>query len=117
MAKAEWAGFVNIKLRDEHKEAIKKLAAAKDADKKLLDDVWTLVDSGYAVSVSPDPENGSMIATITGKDTGCENPGLAMSQRHSDARIALFAVLFAHYELARGGDWENAVDNGHYWDW
>jgi hypothetical protein len=117
MSKALWVGFVNIRLQPEHKQAIKERAKAKDSDKQIVLAMTKLVDDGYGLSINPDPDNGSMIATITGKDAECTNPGLAMSQRHGDPIVALHAVIFAHYDLAQGEEWEKAKDNGEYWDW
>ena len=116
MPKAEWQGFVNIRLNDTHKKEIKKLAE-KSSPETVLDWLLTELDSGYKVSLSPDEDNGAVIATLYGYDADSVNAGLAMSQRHQDAVIAICALQFAHVEIAQRGEWESAQADPFAVDW
>jgi len=110
MAKANWQGYVNIRLEKADKAEIKK-RAEKVKPAELWAFVLDCVNHGYQFSVSPDPENGAMIATLTGKDEAALNAGLSMSQRHADPAVAVTALMYAHNEMASGGCWEDVVDD------
>lgn len=111
-----WLGFVNIRLETEHKKAIKAYAEALDGD-TILAELIELIDDGYQVSLSPDKENASIIATLTGKDGDCVNSGYSMSQRHDDPVVAVAALLFAHKELAQRDAWVKVQYDWQKTDW
>lgn len=109
--KAEWEAFVNIRLETNHKKEIKDRVEKLALDDLLL---WLFerVDDGYKITLSPDFDNGAVVATMTGATKDNRNAGLSMSQRHADPIVALVAMRYAHDVIASGGEWEQAQ-----WDW
>jgi hypothetical protein len=100
-----WLGFVNIELTQADKKAIK---AKKISAEELV--AWLAVivaNGGYKFGFGHDGDRECYIATLTAKDHENLNYGYSMSQRHSDALIALKALYYAH-EVKMEGNWASA---------
>jgi hypothetical protein len=111
-----FGGFVNIRLESHHKKEIKEEAQKID-DAGLFVWLCEMADDGYKFSLSPDEENGAMIATLVGSSCIGDNMSLAMSQRHSDPRIAVVALRYAHKTIAGGQSWEAVAYDWREVDW
>lgn len=112
---SEWKGFINIRLRDNHKKEIKK-RAEKTTAAELTQWLEAIQDDGYKVSLSRDYENDAFVVAMTGKE-GTPNDGYCMTQRHRELIVAMCAVRYAHEELAQRGEWENAVEENDWDNW
>lgn len=112
----DWKGFANIRLERADKKAVKK-AAEDFGDDKLMQWIFEMSDDGYKISVSPDLENSAVVASLTGVVPDSENAGLTMTQRHSDVRVALLALRYAHESIAKRGPWEEAENDWRDADW
>lgn len=98
----EWHGFVDIPLSKDDKE---RLADSVFDASELLEVVEDWLSEGYKVSLSPDVEHGSTIATLTGVGAHCTNSGYSLSARGPHAPGALGALAYKHNAIAGRGSW------------
>lgn len=101
---SEWIGFVDIPLNDTDKEYLKGMS--READ-DLLGILEALVQEGYKLSISPDFEHNSVIASATGRIPGSPNEGRSLSARGPDLAGAINALWYKHGILGESGNWEN----------
>jgi len=100
--------WVNCNLTDEHIEQIENWELS---DTELLTAMSALVGEGYALSVKKSPDGQSVMATIVGNSSDCENTGRGMSAFASTPDDAFKVLLFKHYDIL-GGKWGEGTSNG-----
>ena len=91
--KVEWLGFSNVPLTKTQKAAVKKL---KWSNEEAFLYLMALTTEGYKVTITQDLENTAFTVSATGT---VENPGLTMTQRHSDIVTACAAHYVAHTQI------------------
>lgn len=112
--KFEFKGFVNIRLSEEHKQAIGALGGNLA---QSMQELCGLIYTGYKVAIAYDRFSGAIQVTLTCQDVASTNYGYAISSRHPDIATAIASVLFKHFDIA-DGVWSSVADTptGSMWD-
>jgi hypothetical protein len=97
--KVEWRGYVDYTLKDSDKAMFLEWASGKDV---WDNEVPSLVEDGYKVSVSHDSYHSTCIGTIYCPIAGHENAGWCLTARHSDPGTAIYRVVFLHFIVLEG---------------
>lgn len=100
-----WLGFVNIDLTVADKKAIK--AKKISADELIAWLAVIVANGGYKFGFGHDADRECYIATLTARGPENLNSGYSMSQRHSEALVALKALYYVH-EVKMDGNWASA---------
>jgi len=96
-------GFVTVELTDSD-----RLSISEAIDTGLvnpLEFVFEAMEDGYKFSLSNDKKHNCVIATLTGREDGCENKGYAMSARGPNPLGAIAALWYKHAVKAHYGPW------------
>jgi len=100
-AQAEWRGYINVNLDASQK--------AQFDDWMRTDDPWdtmlSVVTSGAQISVKYNPDGGGFLASVTQRNPGHVNAGLAITARGSEPGKAMFRALFLVAVLGVDVDW------------
>lgn len=102
----EWHGFVDLPLSQADKE---RLADSVFSSEQVVEFLEAATGQGYKLSITPDPEHGCTIATLTGVGSRNPNLGYSLSARGPDPVGALMAVSYKAEVIAEWGAW---VDHG-----
>jgi len=78
-----------------HKKKAAK--ALKWGDAECFNYVAAMAAEGYKITFTLDEENSAYTVSATGKT---ENPGMTMTQRHSDLNTAVMAHYVAHVQIS-----------------
>ena len=87
--KAKWQGFVNVKLGQEEKKAIKSNLVTEGDGFEFLMNAAT---EGYKCSISYSIPEDVYTVSLTGSYQEKPNAGITMSIRHRDFLVAVTAV-------------------------
>lgn len=102
--KAKWIGFVNLKLSQQEKEAIKSnLLSAEDG----IDFLMNVATAGYKFSTSYSIPEDVYTLSLTGQYQEKPNAGITMSMRHRDFVTALTALNFCAQEDGLLVEWSD----------
>jgi len=99
--KAEWGGFINIRLSDEQKEDFFSWYAENPVGAgAMLDD---LLGAGAKVTLAFDAQNGCFIASVTGALL-TDSPGVRFvsTSRASTMTEVIALTVWKHFLLVRG---------------
>jgi len=97
--KVKWQGYVNLALTEKQKEGFTEWARGSDI---WGNEIPTLIDSGYTVSVAYDDYHQAAVAGLYCIDSENENGGWKLTAHSSDAYTALHRVIFIHCVLLEG---------------
>lgn len=100
--KAKWQGFVNVKLSQEEKKAIKESLLSEEAGLEWLMNAAT---DGYKCSISYSIPEDVYTLSLTGQYREKPNSGITMSMRHREMIVALTALSFCHEQAGRSQEW------------
>ncbi len=100
-AKVKWRGYVNLALTENQKSGFDMWAKGSDV---WGNEIPTLLDSGYTVSIAYDDYHQAAVAGLYCVDSDKENAGWKLTAHASDPYVALVRVIFIHYVLLEG-DW------------
>jgi len=112
--KAKWAGFVNVTLNSQEKNAVKDALLSPDECSQFFMDAST---AGYKVSLSYSPPEDVHTMALTGTYKGKANAGLTMSLRHRDYETLVSAMAWCLSEAGFDGSWEDRFGNVANDDW
>jgi hypothetical protein len=96
-----WKGFVNVELQDGHKPLVK---ASQENPDRLWVVVWDLIDGGYKLTISNDPQHNSYNVSMTCRAAKDINSGYTLTGRGGTVLGAVAAFVFKHDVLLEG-DW------------
>lgn len=96
-----WIGFVNIELSEAQKPLVRALASDPA---RLWDNLMTLVDAGYKLSVALDTYNNSYNVSMTCKNDRDKNKGRTLTGRGGSVAGAMASFWFKHDAILEG-DW------------
>jgi len=98
---AEWRGYINVNLDASQK--------AQFEDWMRTDDPWdtmaAVVASGAHIAVKLNQDGGGFMASVTQRNPGHVNAGLAVTARAGEAGKAMFRALFLVAVLGVDADW------------
>jgi len=98
---AEWRGYINVNLDASQK--------AQFDDWMRTDDPWdvmaAVVASGAYIAVKLNQDGGGFLASVTQRNPGHINAGLAVTARAGEAGKAMFRALFLVAVLGVDADW------------
>lgn len=100
--------FINYYPNEQVKKEVNK--RAKDPDTVLSSRTSVLVNAGYKVSWSSDPENSTLILTVMDKHNNPENASTAVVFRHSDPDKLILLAIFVVLEELSGNNWADYND-------
>lgn len=112
--KAKWKGFVNIRLKSQEKEAIKKRLLDETESLQVLVDMAT---DGYKLSLSYSIPEDVYTVSATGQYQDMTNAGMTMTLRHKEYVKAISALAWCHEEAGKNGGWEERFTSGNDDDW
>ena len=102
--KEKWKGFVNVRLSQEEKKAIKDNLLSEEAGLEFLMNVAT---DGYKCSISYSIPEDVYTVSLTGQYRSKPNAGITMSLRHREMITALSALSWCHEEAGKFGEWSD----------
>ena len=94
-ARVEFAGWVNVSIPNDHREAVTTFGA----DSRLFDSLSDLLQSGHKVTLSWTADEEVFVAATFMNDDSSPCAGLMVSQRSEDSWRALVKLLYVHAEL------------------
>ena len=100
--KQKWLGFVNVKLTQEEKTAIKDNLLSEEAGYEFLMNAATV---GYKCSISYSIPEDVFTVSLTGQYQEKPNAGITMSMRHRDLIVAITALNFCATEDGVSQEW------------
>lgn len=112
--KAKWQGFVNLKLNQQEKDAIKKNLLKEE---ECLAGLQELAEDGYKVSLSYSIPEDVHTVSATGSYLGRANAGITMSLRHRDFLVAASGLIWCHHEAGKNGEWTERFGGANADDW
>jgi hypothetical protein len=95
--------FIQVKLQPEDAAGFNTWCDSNR--KKFLSMGQEIAEAGYKLSISPDPDNGCIIASLTGTKHASVNEGLCMSSRADTFEEAVLLCFYKHIVLFDGGEW------------
>lgn len=114
VAKAKWAGFVNVYLAKTEKQSCKDNQLSND---QIYELILNLTEMGYKVSQSWSEPGGFFTVTCYGQLADNPNAGLAMSLKHSDLVIAFTALEHCLAEAGYDTEWSDRYTTADMNDW
>ena len=99
--KVKWRGYVNLSLTEKQKQGFESWGENSDV---WANEIPTLLDSGYTLSVAFDAYHESAVAGLYCIDHKNENAGWKLTAHAVDAYVAVLRVIFIHCVLLEG-DW------------
>lgn len=112
--KAKWKGFVNLRLNQEEKMAIKENTLDESECFAALRDMAT---DGYKVSLSYSISEDVFTVSATGAYQGRPNAGITMSLRHRDVEVACSGLIWCHEQAGKHGEWSERFGGTDVDDW
>lgn len=100
--KVKWVGFVNVKLNQQEKEAIKANLLSEEDGFAFLMNAAT---AGYKCSISYSIPEDVFTVSLTGQYREKPNAGITMSMRHRELVVALTALSFCATEEGSSEEW------------
>lgn len=97
--KVKWRGYVNLGLTEQQKAGFKSWAEKSDV---WANEIPTLLDSGYTLSVAFDDYHQSSVAGLYCVDSENENAGWKLTAHAEDSYVAVLRVIFIHCVLLEG---------------
>lgn len=97
--------FVRIELTEAEKTAFRSLLESGEFDPIPLDG-W--MERGLKLSISPDGENGAVVASLTVPYSDMFDAGCVLTARGRDAITALAVLSYKDSYLAGEGGWRQA---------
>lgn len=98
---ADWRGFINVDLDASQK--------AQFEDWMRTDDPWDTIDkavsSGCHISLKINHDGGGFVASVTQRNPGHVNAGLAVTARAKEAGKAMFRAVYLVAVLGVDADW------------
>lgn len=98
---AEFAGFINLQISEEQKEAFERWADSASPWEAL--EAFTV--DGVAFSVKWDARSSAFMGSATQRRSGSPNAGLVTTARGGTAAKALFRTIFCVTILSRAEKW------------
>lgn len=105
LVRADWIGYANIPLSDDDKAAIR--GGVLDGQTILLI-IGNMLGDGHKLSLSYDPDKGTVAAAVTGVFKICQNAGLTMTSYARSVTDVLAVVAYKHEVVAKG-EWTKFV--------
>lgn len=112
--KAKFAGFVNVYLSKEDKDAIRENLLP---DLSIVEFIQQANELDYKFSSSQSADGKTYTCTLYGALTSNPNAGLAMSLRHSDFVVAISALSWVLREEGMKSSWEDRFSTVGNDDW
>lgn len=97
--------FVRIELTESEKSAFRGLLESGEFDPIPLDD-W--MARGLKLSISPDGENGTILASLTVPYSDMHDAGCVLTARGRDAITSMAVLAYKDQYLASEGGWRQA---------
>lgn len=98
--------FINISLGQAEKEELEELLSRSVFDLSL---VFDLVQDGFKVSFSEDPEHHSFICSFTDTRKGSPTEKYILTGRGSSPVASFYAAYYKHVSVA-GGNWVQYIE-------
>lgn len=95
----DWQGFANVPLDEADRGVLRSGSYDFVAG---LEDIRSLLASGHKVSLSLNPDSGSVTASATGVRNDCPNKGYTLTAFANDVTDALTVLAYKHQVKAKG---------------
>jgi len=104
--RAKWQGFVDYRLTEDE---LNELDGWQPAPAEIWENVNTLMNANYRVTLSYNANTKTATATITDDEPTRKAGGWALASSDSDCALALKAAVFKHFHVL-GATWEHLLD-------